>query len=431
MLIVLLCAMLWTSGVYAQPLQLSLEELFELADKNSKAILAQSVALDKAEQAVKEARSARLPDIDLSLSASYLGNGHLTDRDFTNGMSVDMPHFGNNFAIEAVQLIYGGGAVSNGIALAKLQQEMASVNLAESRSRVRFMLTGFFLDLCKMRNLSQVYESNIALTRQLIADTRSRNEAGVALSNDITRFELQLKRLELAHKRVLNTVEILNYDLVTMLALPAETIIEPKEGLLEKTLHAATEEHWQQLSASNAHALKLSSIAVEMSEKQLSLARAERLPKVAVVAANHFDGPITIEVPVINKNFNYWYLGVGVSFRLSSLYKAGKSIKLAKINTEYSRRRQEEVAEQMNMATKADYIRYLEANQEVATMQKNVELAQQNYQIISTRYRNDIALTTDMIDATAQRLDAELQLVNARINTIFCYYKLLNTSGTL
>lgn len=209
-LIVLLCAMLWTSGVYAQPLQLSLEELFELADKNSKAILAQSVALDKAEQAVKEARSARLPDIELSLSASYLGNGHLTDRDFANGMSVDIPHFGNNFAIEAVQLIYGGGVVSNGIALAKLQ----------------------------------------------------------------------LKRLELAHKRVLNTVEILNYDLVTMLALPAETIIEPTEGLLEKTLHTDTEEHWQQLSTSNAHALKLSSLAVEMSEKQLSLARAERLPKV-------------------------------------------------------------------------------------------------------------------------------------------------------
>lgn len=432
MLIGLLYATLWTMGVYAQqPLKLSLEELFELADKNSKTIITQTAALNQAQQAVKEARSARLPDIDLSLSASYLGNGHLTDRDFTNGMNIDMPHLSNNFAIEAVQLIYGGGAVSTGIALAKLQEEMATISLEESRSRVRFMLTGFFLDLCKMRNLHKVYQSNITLTKQLITDTRSRNAAGVALVNDITRFELQLKQLEFACKRVENSIEILNYDLVTMLALPAETIIEPTDELLEQTLPLGDEAYWQQQSTTNAHSLKQTALAVEMSEKQLTLARAERLPKVVAVAANHFDGPITIEVPVIDKNFNYWYVGLGVSFRLSSLYKSGKTIKLAKLNTEFNRRKYDEVAEQMNMAIKSDYIKYLEAYDEVATMQKNVELAHQNYSTIDTRYRNDIALTTDMIDATSQRLDAELQLVNARINTIFCYYKLLHTSGTL
>lgn len=431
-LIASLCAVLWTLGLYAQqPLKLSLEEIFELADNNSKTLITQQAALDMASQAVKQAQAARLPDIDLSLSASYLGNGHLTDRDFSNGMSVDIPHLGNNLAIEAVQLIYGGGAVSTGIAMAKLQEEMTAIGVEESRSRVRFMLVGFYLDLCKMQNIKQVYDSNIALTEQLIADTRSRNAAGMALQNDITRFELQLKRLELERKRVENTIEILNYNMATMLALPADTQIVATDDLLEKSVSVGNEAYWQQQTTENAHSLKQSALAVEMGEKQLTLARAERLPKVVAVAANHFDGPITIEVPVIDKNFNYWYVGLGVSFRLSSLYKSGRTIKHAKLNTEYNRRKYDEVAEQMNMAVKSDYIKYLESRDEVATMQKNVELAHQNYSTIDTRYRNDIALTTDMVDATAQRLDAELQLVNARINTLFCYYKLLHTSGTL
>jgi len=161
------------------------------------------------------------------------------------------------------------------------------------------------------------------------------------------------------------------------------------------------------------------------------MVRAERLPSVALVASNHFDGPITIEVPVIDKNFNYWYVGVGVSYKLSSLYKSGKNIKRARLDTELNRRRKEDVLEQTSLAVQADYTRYMEAYDEVATLEKNVQLAKENYGVIETRYRNDIALVTEMLDASNQLLDAELQLVNSRINVIFNYYKLKNTSGNL
>ncbi|MBR4160811.1 MAG: hypothetical protein IKT87_03920, partial [Bacteroidaceae bacterium] len=46
----------------------------------------------------KAAKNGYLPDIDISLSTCYLGNGYLLDREFLNGQSVSMSHFGNNFA---------------------------------------------------------------------------------------------------------------------------------------------------------------------------------------------------------------------------------------------------------------------------------------------------------------------------------------------
>ena len=342
-----------------------------------------------------------------------------------------MPHFGNNFAIEATQLIYAGGAVTNGVAMAKLKEEMAGVNREATRSRIRFMLTGFYLDLYKLQNVLKVYDRNIELAKVVIKDTKARNAAGVALKNDVTRYELQLKNLELARRRVENSVEILNYDLVTMLGLPADTQIQPDTTLIECSLPMEGMTYWQQRAESNAHAIKQSALAVEMGEYGEKLARAERRPSVALIAANHFDGPITIEVPVINKNFNYWYVGVGVSFKLSSLYKANKSVKQAQYSTALSRRRYDDVLEQTSLAVQADYTKYLEAFDEVATLEKSVQLATENYAVIENRYRNDIVLVTDMLDASNQLLDAELQLANARINVIFNYYKLKNTSGNL
>lgn len=432
LLIMMLCASLWAEGSYAQnSYVLTLEQMFALADENSKALKIEDAAVIEAQQGVKVAKNGYLPDIDLSLSASYLGNGALMDRDFSNGQNIKMPHFGNNFAIEATQLIYAGGAVTNGVAMAKLKEEMAGVNREAARSRIRFMLTGFYLDLYKLHNVLKVYDKNIELTRIVIEDTKARNKAGVALQNDVTRYELQLKNLELARRRVENSVEILNYDLVTILGLPADTQIEPDTTMLVKALPMEGVAYWQQMAESNAHAVKQSVLAVEIGERAEMLARAERRPTVALFAANHFDGPITIEVPTINKNFNYWYVGVGVSFPIHSLYKANKSIRQAQYSTMLSRRRLDEVVEQTSLTIQSDYVRYMEAYDEVATLEKSVQLANENYQVIENRYRNDIALVTDMLDASTQLLDAELKLVNARINVIFNYYKLKNTSGNL
>ena len=430
--IMVLCASLWAEGSYAQnSYVLTLEQMFALADKNSKSLKIEDAAVMEAQQGVKVAKNGYLPDIDISLSASYLGNGCLMDRNFSNGQNIKMPHFGNNFAIQATQLIYGGGAISNGVAMARLKEEMAGVNREAARSRIRFMLTGFYLYLYKLQNILKVYDRNIDLAKVVITDTKARNKAGVALQNDVTRYELQLKNLELARRRTINSIEILNYDLATMLGLPADMEIVPDSTLIEQALPTQDISYWQQLAQTQAHPIKQSALAVEMGKYGEKLARAEMRPTIALIAGNHFDGPITIEVPTINKNYNYWHVGVGISFKLSSLYKANKSIKQAHLNTMTSRHRQDDAQEQVSLAMQADYTRYMEAYDEVATLEKNVQLAHENYMVIENRYRNDIVLVTDMLDASNQLLEAELQLANARINVMFNYYKMKNTSGNL
>ena len=434
MLIVLLCAIL--SGNYVSASNriervLTLDEIYTLADECSKSIRANKAALDEAGVAVREAQSKHLPDVNLSVMASFLGNGLLTDRDFSNAMSVDMPHFGNNFAVEASQLIYGGGAVSSGVAMAKLQEEMASVNLEESRTKVRFMLTAFYLDLYKLHNLLKVYDKNIELAERLIETTRSRESQGVALANDITRYELRLQNISLARHKIVNGIEILNANIVEMLSLNPQTYILPDERLISLSIEPKTESYWQGEATNHSKELQRTSLGVKMGEQGVKLARAGKLPSLAVVAANHFDGPITIEVPVINKNFNYWFVGLRLSWSLSSLYKANQGVKRAKYATTLAQLRHDEMKERVTLAVKSDYINYLESFEELASYRKSLQLADENYRVIETRYKNDMAIATDMVDAANELLNAELQLANSQIAIIFKYYKLKSTTGNL
>ena len=313
-LIVLSLIALCSQYVCAQPKTMGMEEMFRLADENSQSIQVYKTGKEAAEVALKTAKAQRLPDINASLSASYLGNGKLWDRDFSNPMTIDMPHFGNNFSLEAQQVIYAGGAINSGIELAELGRQSAELDWQKNRQEVRFLLTGYYLDLYKLYNQIQVLEKNLELTRQVITNMRARREQGTVLQNDITRYELQEETLKLQLAKVNDACKIINHRLVTTLHLPENTEIQPDTTLLEEQIRTLSEKEWQSLAEQSNIDLQQTQVNIRINEQKVKLERSERLPKIALVAAEHLDGPITIEVPVLDNNFNYWYINTSVNF---------------------------------------------------------------------------------------------------------------------
>ena len=175
----------------------------------------------------------------------------------------------------------------------------------------------------------------------------------------------------------------------------------------------------------------MAGVGEQMARQQERIAKSELLPKVALVAQNNFNGPITFELPPVDKNLNVWYVGVGVQYQLSALFKSNRKLAQARLNSRNAAERKELAAEQVNNDIQAAYTLYLQSYAELETQQKSVELARQNYQVVNNRYLNQLALITDMIDATNMKLDAELGEVDARINIAYAYYKMKYIAGQL
>lgn len=416
--------------VYGQSV-LTLEEIFESAEANSIQLRPSFTAQSEAEREISVARAGRLPDINASLSLSYIGDGFTTKRNFSDYQKAPIPHFGNTLSLNISQPLYTGGAVTNAIELAELKLTAARYATDFQRNNVRFQLAGFYLDIYKYRNLRTVVESNIAAAQKVLKEMKARYENGTALQNDITRYELLVSNLELQLVRINNTLEILNNNLVTIAGLPEESVIIPDSTIIARVLPKEGIAWWQTEAEANSPSLSLARSGVEISRKAESLVRSERLPKIGLQAGWNIDGPILVEVPPINRNLSYWYVGLGISYNISSLYKTNKSIAKSRVATQQAVETLEMERENLSLAVKADHVRYLEAYEDLKTQQKSVELAERNYQTTSTRYSADMALITDMLDAANSKLDAEQQLVNARINIIYYYYKLLFTTGKI
>lgn len=410
---------------------MGIEEMFRLADENSKSIQAFRTGKEVADENLKAAKAQRLPDISASLSGSYWGNGKLWNRDFSNATKIEMPHWGNNFALEAQLAVYAGGAISSGIELAELEKQLAEMDWQKNRQDIRFLLVGHYLNLYKLHNQIEVLHKNLELTDQLIANMQARLEEGTALENDITRYELQRETLRLQLAKVEDACKIANHQLVITLHLPEGTVVQPDTTLNDSRIQTMSEANWQELAAQNNLNLQQAETGIKVNRQRVKMERSERLPKISLVAAEHLDGPITIEVPVLDNNFNYWYVGVGVKYNISSLFKNNRKLKAARLNVRKAQETYELAQEQTNHAVQESYVNFLTSFTDLRTQQKSVELADENYSVTSNRYQNDLALLTDMLDASNMKLSADMGLVNARINVIFNYYKMKYITHTL
>ncbi len=415
----------------AQRQTLTIDQLFKAIEDNNVSLRTQKTGVEAADLGIESAKSKRLPDVDASLSVSYIGNVLLTDRDFTNVHGLSAPHFGNSFSLQAQQVVYAGGAINAGIKLAELGKRQAETGVKLTRQQVRFMALGQYLDLYKIDNQTQVYEKNIELTRQLIADIKAKQEQGMALKNDITRYELQMESLKLGLTALRNNRSILNHQLCNTLGMKQDAIIMPDANVIDKIYAKDGEEYWQNQGSLNSPLLEQSANAISIAEQQEKLAKSDMLPKVAFVAADNFDGPITFELPPINKNLNVWYVGVGVKYSLSSLFKSNKRIRQAAVETRQAREARDVQVEQLNNNVQAAYVQYQQTYVELETQRKSVELARQNYDVMNARYLSQLALVTDMVDASNLRLNAELKEVDARINIAYAYYKMKFVAGEI
>ena len=409
------------AGATSDTLRLTLTDVFTRIENENQTMSMLRTAQEAAEEGIKSAKNARYPEINAELNVSYIGDSFLTDRNFSNYTKAPSPHFGNGFTLEAQQVVYAGGAVNAAVKMAEHEGHMSEAVISKSRQGLRLMAAGEYLDLFRTDNSIKVYKENIALTTKLIEEINARREQGLALAADVTRYELRLEMLKLDLVRLQNTREIMNYRLVNSLGLPEGTVISSILGN-EEDMRDRSRQNWQEIAADVSPEMKVSGIKADMALTRQKLVRSERLPKIAVVAYENINGPITFEIPPIDKNLNIWYVGLGIRYNFSSLYKSGHKLKQAAIEVRQAEQAKNVTEENLRNDVQKAYADYMQSYVELETREKSLQLADENYERIHDRYMEQLVLVTDMLDAFNMKLDAELGVsaANAEIQYRLC-----------
>lgn len=419
------------SCMQAQTQMLTMDEVFRLADENSKSINIHSLMTDEAEKAIEIAKNDLLPSVRAKANVQYIGNCVTFDRDYSNWETGELPHFGNSLILKATQVIYAGGKIKNNINLKRLEKESSVQDEILNRQDLRFLLAGYYLEISKLSNQKFVYENNISQTKLLVKDMQAAYKQGTALKSDITRYELQLQHLELGLTSVKNRINVISYKLASTIGLdPNIKIATDTASLLRLPIESKSQELWLN-NKEEIPMMKKADLNIKMSENKIKSIKGEYLPDIRFAVTGEMTGPIMVEVPPLDINFAYWFAGIEISYNLDMLFKGKKKMRHARINRQKMIVEKEYAEEELENSVHEACIGLDEAYTRMQTRLKSVQLAHENYNIVRQRYLNGLSLITDMLDAGNTQLDTELQLANDRINIIYQYLLLKKITGTL
>lgn len=419
------------SDISAREIKISVDTLMsriEIFNPDVKAAKSQYLA-DR--QGIDVAKDLRLPSINAELQLYYIGDGTIIDRDFTHSMRDKLPHFGNTLNVSVYQPVYHGGIITATQQMADLKTKMSRIGFDQQLDASTIEALSCYFHLMQMMNLRKVYKENIALAEKVIENISARHEEGLSLKNDITRYELRLSSLRYELSAVENTISVLNNDLVSLIGEDPDCEIIPEEtpGYAKDAVYG--ESYWQTLTLNESTELKSTDVTKEMEETSLRIVKGARMPMVGLVAIDNISGPVTFEIPAINKNYNAWFLGLSVKYDLSSLYTNPKKERQKEMQIMHISDQRHALENALQRRVHESYMAYVQSWQMLETEMANVKLANENYEIVQTRFDNDMAIITDMIDASTAKLDSETRLVNAEINKLLAYYQLKFLSGTL
>ena len=414
----------------AQEYNLTLGKALELGLQNHQQLKIANASVDVSRHQLQTAKNQILPSVEFSANAFYLGDVTILNSDWSKLQTVEMPHFGNTFGLQASQLLYKGGVIKKSIEIAELNMQLAELDRVANEQDIKFLIVSNYLDIQKLLNQIKVLEVNKVLAEQVLENITKMYEEEMVTRNELIRSELQIKNIEQTLLTMKNGHAILSNQLSYALGLPADVLIITEEshylGIVLQSQNSYSE-----LAHERHPALQMVEKNVEIAESAIDIQKSNWFPAISAFGGYNMQRPVTTSTPAMDLYNNSWQVGINLNFKLDNLYKNRQNVNVSKSQARVAQEALTLVQQNIEIGVNAAFLKCREAEQQVYLMDEAKNLANENYEIVQSKYLNQLAIMAEMTDASNAKLNAELQFVNAIINAQFQYYSLLKSTGTL
>ncbi|KQR93435.1 transporter [Chryseobacterium sp. Leaf180] len=408
--------------------QITLEQAVELGIQNSKSLKVDAAQIEEATANLLEAKNRQLPDLKVSGTYLYLPlkpniDIRLPGVSTAGGPEVHQVAFGQ--AALSVP-IYAGGRIKYGIESAKYLVEASKLSTENDKSAIAYNVAQAYNNLFKANQSIKVLEENLTASEKRDETFLKLENNGVIARNDRLKANLQTSNIELQLLEARNNYNIANINMDLLLGLPDNTQIEVDENYIDNADDSKPVDFYLNTARENRKDLQ----ALDQQRKAAALgtksAKAENLPSIAFTG-----GYVAADIPKFLTVYNAVNVGVGVSYNLSNIWKKNSSLQQSKARELQLSANNDLLNDNIKLDVNREYQNADYARKRIAVFEKSAEQANENYRITKNKYDNGLATMTELLDADAAQIAANVGVINAKADAALAYRKLLQTTGTL
>jgi outer membrane protein TolC len=406
-----------TGSLYAQVKELTLEESIRIGLSSSKNLIISNSKLNAASAKTDEITSQLLPQ--LKFSASYTRLSDIPPFEVVmpflpQPILIQEPILNSyNLRLSLQQPIFTGFRLSSLRSAAKFSEDAVKFEYSAEVNEEAFQIISAFWNYHRAKKVKQSVEENLKSIKAHVEDTKNFLENGLVTINDLLKLEVQHSTLELKLIEAINNESIARtlFNKSVGLPLAQQTdIIPPQINISEEM------SNYDQLiseALSNRNELKSIDLRVKASKENLRASRSGWFPSLALYSNYYYARPNQRIMPAKDKFDDTWDVGVSFNWDLWTWgYHSAQAEQSEQLLIQ-TQTKLDQLKENIEVEVYNNYLLLTASYNKIEVSRKNVEYAEENYRITKEKYSQQLATSTDLIDAEASLLQAETELTNS------------------
>jgi outer membrane protein TolC len=432
---------------------LTLEECVELGLKNSKALHASEMRLEAASAKSKEMDAARLPS--LKLSGGYTRLSEVPPFEVTLPFPqalpfqlptkfVVSPNYFNNYALRLSfqQPVFTGFRLQSSSDLAKWSAQASEQDLTKDKSDLVFAVRSAYWNLYKSIEFKKVIDENVEQVKAHLVDVKNFFDQGLLTRNEVLRVEVQLSNVRLAQIDIESALELAGVWLNNLIGLPLDTEIELATRIDEAAAAGGAQvpvqggaEEWGTIEALLQKALgrrpelRAMEFRVRAGEAGVTLAKSSFYPQV-FLSGNYYDQrPNPRLLPTKNKFYSTWDISLNISIDLWNWGATQRQSQQAKAQLAQAVDALGQMKDGVAVEVRQGWLSLAQAGQRIGASKEAVAQAEENLRVTRDRFKEGVALNTDVLDAEVSLLQAKTNLTQSLVDLELAKAKLRKVIG--
>jgi outer membrane protein TolC len=422
----------------AQPRLLSLEEALAAGLEKNPGLQASRLELAAATARSREIAAGRLPS--LKLGGGYTRLSEVPDFQVTLPISPDpivvsQSYFNNfNLRLGIQQPLFTGFRLQAGERSARLLEAAAGQDLEKDRTELVFAVKAAYWGLARSREFEKVIDENVRQVGEHLKDVRAFSDQGLATRNDVLRAELELSNAEIMRIDARNAAEVALTALVSLIGLPLDadidltTSVESRASRIPAKAGEGDGDPIERALAQRPE-IKSAEFRIKASEMGVKAVRSAFLPQVYLSGNYYYLRPNPRILPSLDRFKGTWDVGVSVSFDIWNWGQTKRQTEQAEARLGQAREARKALEDQAVLEVTQCRLSLARAGEKVRVAGQAVGQAEENLRVTRERFKQGVALSSDVLDAEVALLRAKLGRTQAAIDQVVAQARLEKALG--
>lgn len=406
-----------------------------IALERSAMIHAAKEGVQGAEYHKRQARAALLP----KFSASY-GYSHANEPLHTNVPLSALPGtptgrivFGTqdsySWRLSFEQPLFTGWALTANYEVAALGIDLAHIEEKRARLDVIVRVKEAYFTVLKTLKLHEVATQRVAQINEHVRVARQFGAVGIVPRNDVLQAEVELAQARQDLIKADNDVALAKSTFNTILRRELDHPVNLKDILTPASFGKALEEC---LETGRRERPEMQEVQkrIEMAAREVARARSSYYPNLSFVFNYQRQGDRYYTKGNDYRDAETWEALTAMNWTFWEWGKTHYAVKESQVRAYQLEDARIQIGDAINMEIKAAFLRLQEAEKNVAVAQAAIVQAEENFRLNQQRYQEQVARTTDVVDAQTLLSHAWTNYYNALSDQCVARARLERAMGT-